>query len=142
MFLANYADTLTDAPLPRFIDEFAASGKIAAFLAVRPRYTFHVVKLADGGQVTDIEHIRESDTRINGGNFMLRREIFDYIEPGEDLVDEPFHRLIEMGALVGYRYDGFWAPMDTLQDKQDLERLSEDGNPPWTVWRLADPAIR
>ena len=142
MILANYADNLTDAPLPTFIDDFSARGKTAAFLAVRPRYTFHVVKLSDGGLVTDIEHIRESDTRINGGNFILRREIFDYIEPGEDLVDEPFHRLIEKGELIGYPYDGFWAPMDTLQDKQDLERLSEEGDPPWTVWRAADAGNR
>jgi glucose-1-phosphate cytidylyltransferase len=139
VFLATYADTLTDAPLPELIDRFTASDKTAAFLAVRPRYTFHVVKLADGGQVTDIEHIRESDTRINGGGFILRREIFDVIAPGEDLVNEPFQRLIARGALVGYPYDGFWAPMDTLADKQDLEKLSEDGDPPWAVWRAADP---
>lgn len=140
MFLANYADTLTDAPLPALIKDFAARGKTAAFLAVRPRYTFHVVKLADGGEVTDIEHIRESDTRINGGHFILRREIFDFIRAGEDLVNEPFRRLIEQGRLIGYPYDGFWAPMDTLQDKQDLEKLSEDGDPPWAVWRSTDPS--
>lgn len=138
MFLANYADNLTNAPLPSFIEDFSARSKTAAFLAVRPRYTFHVVKLADQGVVTNIEHIRESDTRINGGNFIFRREIFDYIQPGEDLVNEPFHRLIEKGELIGYRYDGFWAPMDTLQDKQDLEQQSEAGDPPWTVWRTAE----
>ena len=135
IFLANYADNLNDAPLPSLIDDFTARGKTAAFLAVRPRYTFHIVKLADDGIVTDIEHVQRSETRINGGNFIFRREIFDYIEPGEDLVNEPFHRLIEKAELVGYRYDGFWAPMDTLQDKQDLEQLYNDGNPPWAVWR-------
>jgi glucose-1-phosphate cytidylyltransferase len=142
IFLANYADTLTDAPLPTFIEDFSSRGETAAFLAVRPRYTFHVVKLADGGQVTEIEHIRQSDTRINGGHFIFRREIFDFIGAGEDLVDEPFHRLIKAGKLIGYPYDGFWAPMDTLQDKQDLERLSEEGDPPWAVWRSADPSGR
>ena len=135
VFLANYADTLTDAPLPTYLEDFATRGKTAAFLAVRPRYTFHVVQVADGGDVTEIRHIRESDTRINGGHFIFRRGIFDYIQPGEDLVNEPFHRLIEAGQLIAYPYDGFWAPMDTLQDKQDLERLSEDGDPPWAVWR-------
>ncbi len=135
VFLASYADTLTDAPLSRLVEDFLARRKTAAFLAVRPRYTFHVVNLGDGGQVTDIQHIRDSDTRINGGNFILRREIFDYIEPGEDLVNEPFHRLIAKGELIGFRHDGFWAPMDTLQDKQDLERISDDGDPPWAVWR-------
>lgn len=142
IFLANYADNLTDAPLPTFIDDFMARGKIAAFLAVRPRYTFHVVRLAEGGDVTRLEHIRESDTRINGGHFILRREIFDYIEPGEDLVNEPFHRLIENGQLIGYPYNGFWAPMDTLQDRQDLERMSEEGDPPWSVWRGADTSTQ
>jgi glucose-1-phosphate cytidylyltransferase len=138
IFLANYADTLTDAPLPTLIDDFSGRGMVAGFLAVRPRYTFHVVRLGDDGLVTDISHIRESDTRINGGHFILRRSIFDYIGPGEDLVDAPFHRLMAEGSLIGYPYDGFWAPMDTLQDKQDLERLSEDGDPPWAVWRTPD----
>jgi len=135
IFLANYADNLTDAPLPTLIEDFKASGKTAAFLAVRPRYTFHVINMSDDHVVTNIEHIRESDTRINGGNFILRREIFDYIEKGEDLVNEPFHRLIARGELIGFPYNGFWAPMDTLQDKQDLEQMSEEGDPPWTVWR-------
>lgn len=142
IFLANYADTLTDAPLPTYIKDFATRGKTAAFIAVRPRYTFHVVQVADGGDVTEIKHIRESDTRINGGHFILRREIFDAIRPGEDLVNEPFHRLIEAGQLIAYPYDGFWAPMDTLQDKQDLERMSEAGDPPWAVWRSGDPSSR
>lgn len=135
LFLANYADTLTDAPLPMLIEDFRSRGKTAAFLAVRPRYTFHVVNLTDGGQVTEIKHVRDSDTRINGGHFIFRREIFDSIMDGEDLINEPFTRLIEAGQLIAYPYDGFWAPMDTLQDKQDLERLSENGDPPWAVWR-------
>ena len=139
-FLANYADTLTDAPLSALIDDFTARDKTAAFLAVRPRYTFHVVKLGDADQVTDIEHIRESDTRINGGHFIFRRTIFDHIEAGEDLVNEPFRRLIDRGQLLGYRHDGFWAPMDTLQDKHDLEKIVEEGDPPWAVWRAREPA--
>jgi len=141
IFLANYADTLTDAHLPSLIDDFAGRDKVAAFLAVRPRYTFHVVQLGDADTVTSIEHIRESETRINGGHFIFRRSIFDYIRPGEDLVNEPFQRLIERGQLIGYRHDGFWAPMDTLQDKQDLEKIVEDGDPPWAVWRT-DPIAR
>ena len=138
IFLANYADNLTNAPLSSFVDDFVTRGKTAAFLAVRPRYTFHVVQLAEEGVVTDITHIRESGARINGGNFILRKQIFDYIEPEEDLVNEPFRRLIQKGELIAYPYDGFWAPMDTLQDKQDLERLSEQGDPPWTVWKTGD----
>ena len=135
MFLANYGDTLTDAPLDELVDDFRRSGRIAAFLAVRPTYSFHLVDLADDNRVRSIEHVQRSDTWLNGGYFLLRREIFDYIRPGEDLVDEPFQRLIADGQLTGYRYNGFWAPMDTLKDKQELDQLYEQGDPPWALWR-------
>jgi glucose-1-phosphate cytidylyltransferase len=135
MFLANYGDTLTDAPLPELIEAFRATDKVAAFLAIRPTYTFHLVESDATGSVSSITHVRDSDTRINGGYFIFRREIFDYIGNDEDLVDEPFRRLIEADKLMAFRYDGFWAPMDTLKDKQDLDDLYERGDPPWAVWQ-------
>ena len=134
-FLAHYGDTLTDAPLPLMIDELVTSGKAATFLCVRPsNYTFHTVTLSDAHQVQAIRDIRASDIWINGGFFVLRNDIFDVIGPGEELVHQPFQRLIERGDLIAYRYDGFWAPMDTLKDKQMLETLAERGNRPWAVW--------
>ena len=135
MFLANYGDTLTDAPLDDLLDDFRRSGRIAAFLCIRPTYSFHTVRLTDDNRVTDIEQVQRSDTWINGGYFMFRREIFDYIQPGEELVEAPFGRLIAEGQLMGYRYEGFWAPMDTLKDKHDLDALYEAGEPPWAVWQ-------
>jgi glucose-1-phosphate cytidylyltransferase len=138
MFLANYGDTLTDAPLDEFVERFRQSGKIAAFLCIRPTYSFHLVQLDDDSGVTGIEHVQRSDTWINGGYFLMRREIFDYIRPGEELVEAPFQRLIAEGQLAGYRYSGFWAPMDTLKDKQDLDALYEGGSPPWAVWQRGD----
>ena len=140
MFLANYGDTLTDAPLDSLVDDFRRSGRIAAFLCVRPTYSFHLVEFGDDNRVTGIEHVQHSDTWINGGYFLFRREIFDYLRPGEDLVEAPFGRLIAEGQLMGFRYDGFWAPMDTLKDKQELDALYERGDPPWAVWRRQDPA--
>ncbi len=79
---------------------------------------------------------------INGGYFILRREIFDYIKPGEELVEAPFQRLVEEGKLLTYRYEGFWEPMDTLKEMQHLEVLYQAGRPPWAVWqhREADPS--
>ena len=62
---------------------------------------------------------------------MFRREFFDYLGEGEDLVEEPFRRLIEQGKLAAFPYDGFWAPMDTLKDKHRLESLYESGQAPW-----------
>jgi glucose-1-phosphate cytidylyltransferase len=140
IFLANYGDTLTDAPLDRLIEEFRGTDHVAAFLAIRPTYSFHVVDAGDDGTVRSIQHVRESGTRINGGYFIFRREIFDYLREGEELVEAPFLRLLEAGRLMAFRYDGFWAPMDTLKDKQDLDAMWDRGDPAWAVWRHGDEA--
>jgi glucose-1-phosphate cytidylyltransferase len=135
MFLAHYGDTLTDAPLPELIAEVRDSGKVANFLCVPPRsYTFHTVDVGPDSQVRSIRDINRSDIWINGGYFVMRPAIFDYMRPGEELVHEPFQRLIDEGQLLAHRYDGFWAPMDTLKDRQTLEQLAEAGEPPWAVW--------
>jgi len=136
IFLANYGDVVTDAPLNDFIERFQKSGKVAAFLSVRPtNYTFHVVRTNGGAEVTDIEDIQSSDLWINGGFFIFRSAIFDYIRPGEELVVEPFQRLIAERQLLAYQYEGFWAPMDTLKDVQRLEGYLEVGQPPWAIWQ-------
>jgi glucose-1-phosphate cytidylyltransferase len=135
MFLANYGDNLTDAPLDELIEDFRGRGKVAAFLSVAPTSSFHVVTLRDDGTVTAIEGLTSTGLRINGGYFIFRREIFDYIRPGEELVEEPFQRLIAEGQLIAYPHEGFWAPMDTLKDMQNLEGLYDAGRPPWAVWQ-------
>jgi glucose-1-phosphate cytidylyltransferase len=134
-FLAHYADTLTDAPLTRMIDDLASSGKLASFLSVRPtNYSFHTVRAGADGGVGAIEDIYTADIWINGGFFVLRPEVFDHMNPGEELVHEPFQRLIEKELLMTHRHEGFWAPMDTLKDRQTLETLSENGSAPWALW--------
>jgi len=138
LFLANYADVLTDARMDELVADFVGRDQTAGFLSVRPRYTFHVVESGDDGRVSGIRNVAESDIWINGGHFMLRPSIFDYMEPGDELVERPFDRLIEANRLVAYRYEGFWAPMDTLKDMQTLEAMYEGGQPPWTLWRSAD----
>jgi glucose-1-phosphate cytidylyltransferase len=70
---------------------------------------------------------------INGGYFIFRREIFDYIQPGEELVLEPFNRLIKDRKLMAYQYEGFWRAMDTLRDRQVLEDMVERGETPWRL---------
>jgi glucose-1-phosphate cytidylyltransferase len=133
-FLANYGDNVTDCPINELIEDFKRRDRVAAFLSVRPTSTFHVVDSTKDGTVTAMEHVHESSLRINGGYFILRRDIFDYIDTGDELVEEPFQRLIKAGALQAYEYDGFWAPMDTLKDMQTLQSLYESGRPPWYVW--------
>jgi glucose-1-phosphate cytidylyltransferase len=106
---------------------------------VRPTtYSFHTVQLADGQLVRGIEDVTRADMWINGGFFIFRPEIFDHIHEDEELVEEPFQRLIEHEELIAYPYDGFWAPMDTLKDKHNLETLAASGRPPWEVWTDPD----
>jgi glucose-1-phosphate cytidylyltransferase len=131
MFLANYADTLTDAPISDVIEQTQQCNAVANFLAVKPSQSFHVVDMDAAGQVRSIRDVQQADTRINGGYFVLRQEIFDYMEEGDELVIEPFARLIEEGRLLGYRHDGFWACMDTFKEKMQLEDLYSQGTAPW-----------
>jgi glucose-1-phosphate cytidylyltransferase len=138
VFLANYGDTVTDVGLPELIDHRAESGKVASLLAVRPNYTFNVVE-TDGESVSAFHDIAETGIWINGGYFVFRRDVFDYIEAGEDL-PKMFARLIAADELAAYAYEGFWAPMDTLKDKQRLESLVEGGAGSWQVWEEAAAA--
>lgn len=131
MFLATYGDGLTDAPLDDMIATLETSGKTGLFVSVRPRLEYHVVQADGDGVVESLESLASADIRINGGYFVFRREIFDVIEPGEELVQEPFGRLIERRDLLAYAYDGFWEPMDTIKDKQKLDALLDGGQAPW-----------
>ena len=111
--------------------------KIASFLCVRPNLSYHMVALHGGSAnlVAGIHPINNGNIRINGGYFIFNRRIFDYMEPGEELVNEPFGRLVAEERLIGYQYDGFWAGMDTFKDKQQLENLYGTGGAPWEVWK-------
>jgi glucose-1-phosphate cytidylyltransferase len=131
IFLANYSDGLTDAPLPDMITRFKKSGKVACFIAIHPPITFHLTDFDDKGVVRRISASHESEMWINGGYFIFRNEIFDYIQEGDELVVEPFKRLIDRGDLMAYRYEGFWRAMDTLRDRQVLEEMIERGDTPW-----------
>ena len=135
VFLANYSDGLSDLPLPTMLEHFKRHEAVASFVGVAPTSTFHLVSARDGGLVTSIRHVRDVGMRINGGYFVMRREIFDWIKPGEELVQEPFQRLAAAGKLLSYPYDGFWACMDTFKEKQLLEDLYARGQVPWEVWK-------
>jgi glucose-1-phosphate cytidylyltransferase len=131
VFLANYSDGLTDAPLPDMIEAFRHSGKVGCFIAIHPHFTFHLAELDDDGSVHRFRSSAQSDIWINGGYFIFRKEIFNYIRDGEELVLEPFNRLIAEKQLLAYRHEGFWRAMDTLRDRQVLEEMVERGEMPW-----------
>lgn len=135
VFLANYSDGLSDLPLTTYLERFGKADKIASFLCVRPNQSFHAVELGNDGLVQDIRHVAESSLWINGGFFAFKREIFDYLKEGEELVQEPFHRLIGLQQLTAYRHEGFWACMDTFKDKQVFDDMQARGDTPWQVWQ-------
>ncbi len=135
VFLANYTDNLTDLPLPSLIDFFYRENKVAVFLCSRPNVTFHLVTTSENGQVKDIQDVIKSGFWINGGFFIFKKEIFQYIQPGEELVMEPFQRLIKKGQLATVKYDGFFVSMDTFKEKQTLDDMYARGETPWEVWR-------
>jgi glucose-1-phosphate cytidylyltransferase len=141
MFLANYGDGLSDVHLPSVIDRFQQSDAVASLLLVQPTASFDIVDTGEGSQVNGIRPLSGSDIWINGGFFVMRSEIFEHIGPGEELVREPFQRLIEARRLMAYKYDGFWQCMDTFKDKQQLDELNQDAAP-WKVWKHADESDR
>ena len=134
VFMANYSDGLTDLVLPEYLDQFYQCNKVASFLAVQPSQSFHVVKMREDGVVSGIQPVTESELWINGGFFVFKKEIFSYMRDGEELVHEPFRRLIEHSQLLAYPYKGFWACMDTFKEKQMFDDLYRSGRMPWAVW--------
>jgi glucose-1-phosphate cytidylyltransferase len=141
MFLANYSDGLTDFNLPKMIQEFKRRDSYASFLSVQPRSSsLDTVQAGEDGCVRAIKTMKDSNIWVNGGYFVLRKEIFRYINPGEELIYEPFQRLIAEGKVWSQRYEGFWQCMDTFRDKQLLDEMEASGAPPWYLWKNGQPA--
>ena len=134
MFMANYADVLTNAPLPEMISCFEASDAVASLLAVPPQSSHHVVDIGDDGLITRVMPMRDLLQWENGGYFVLRPEIFDYLNEGEDLVEHALRRLVSLRRVLAYSYTGYWTPADTVKERAQLEEMYERGNCPWMIW--------
>ena len=139
MFLANYADTLTDAPLDEIVAAFRASDAVASMLAVPPVSTHHVIEFDDDGRVHGVNEVRALAQWENGGYFVLRQGIFDVLREGEDMVPEAFQRLAVRGALLAQRYTGFWRAADTFKDRVELDDMFTGRSAPWMVWDNGRP---
>jgi glucose-1-phosphate cytidylyltransferase len=135
VFLANYADGLSDLPLDKVIADFDEKNVVASFVSVLSAQSFHAVHADANGYVTGMGTMRQNELHINGGFFVMRQSVFDYMNEGEELVEEPFTRLAEKKLLSTYRYDGFWQAMDTFKDKIAFDRLEARGTCPWLVWQ-------
>ena len=133
-FLANYSDGLSNLSLPDHLAHFRSRDAVASFVSVKPNLSYHLVSSEDG-RVTAIQDIRQTPVRINGGFFCFKREIFDHMRAGEELVVEPFQRLVGLRKLAAYDYDGFWQSMDTFKDKIEFDRMEGRADCPWMVWK-------
>jgi len=134
MFLANYADVLTNAPLPDMIARFSASNATVSLLAVPPQSSHHVVDVGDDGLITQVIPTRALRQWENGGYFVLRPEIFDHLREGDDLVGDAIMRLVPAGKVLAYPYRGYWSPTDTVKERAQLEEMYQQGDCPWMIW--------
>ncbi|MBN1173157.1 MAG: glucose-1-phosphate cytidylyltransferase [Micromonosporaceae bacterium] len=134
MFLANYADTLTDAPLDQLIEHFSQTDATVSMLAVPPVSTHHVIEIDDLGQVTAVRNVHDLTQWENGGYFVMRPEIFDALREGEDMVPHAFDRLLGQRGVLAQRHTGFWRAADTFKDRVELDELYHRGRSPWMVW--------
>ncbi len=136
MFCANYADGLSDVALDVMVEKLESSDAAGIFLCVPPSQSFHVVTL-DGDRAVDLRPADRAGILVNGGYFVFRDEIWDHIRPGEELVLEPFARLMARRRLLAHRHHGFWMGMDTFKDRQALDELHQSGRAPWEIWERA-----
>ena len=134
MFLANYADVFTNAPLPDMIARFAATDAVVSLLAVPPTSSHHVVDIAENGLITQVTPLRDLRAWENGGYFVMRPEIFDHLDEGEDLIGDAVVRLVPQGRVIAYPYKGYWCPADTVKERAQMEELYYRGICPWMVW--------
>ena len=138
VFLANYSDGLSDLPLPELLADFEQKNAIASFAAVRSWQTFHTIHSSKDGYVTSIGAAGNGDFLINGGFFAFRKEIFDYIKEGEELVEQPFTRLIEQRRLASLSLSRLLAVDGDLQGQDRLRSHGGAGQLPLGGLELAD----
>ena len=134
IFLANYADVLTNAQLPDMIERFEASDAIVGLLAVPPQSSHHVVDIDDNGLITQVTAMQDLRQWENGGYFVMRPEIFDHLNEGEDLVEDAIMRLVPQRRVLAYPYKGYWSPADTVKERVQLEEMYHRGTCPWMIW--------
>jgi glucose-1-phosphate cytidylyltransferase len=132
--IATYGDGLANVPIKQLIAFHEAHGKLATVTAVRPPARFGHLHIEDS-QVTDFGEKNQADSGwINGGFFVLEPEVADLIVSNTDAFElTALPKLTQMNELMAYKHEGFWQPMDTLREKQDLTKYAMLTPPPWLV---------
>ena len=135
-FMMTYGDGVGDIDLDELVASHKRSGKAATLTAVQPFGRFGAIDIGDGDRVERfVEKPRGDGAWVNAGFFVLEPEVFAVIKGDQTIWErEPMERLASEGRLAAFKHRGFWRPMDTLRDKQELERAWSEGQAPWRVW--------
>ena len=134
--MVTYGDGLGNVDISALVDFHRTHGKAATVTAVHPPARFGSLNLGNGDKVeTFTEKPSGEFGWINGGFFVFEPRVLDYID-GDDvpLERDPLSRLAEAGELIAFRHHGFWKPMDTLRERNELRALWNDGAAPWKTW--------
>lgn len=135
-FLLTYGDGVGDVNIPATIEAHKQAGKILTMTTYQPSGKLGVVDIAQDGQVTGfLEKPENGGSWINAGFFVCQPEIFDYLEGDHEMFErQPMQRLLQAGEIQAYKHTGFWRPMDTLRDNQELNALWDKNAAPWKIW--------
>jgi len=137
-FMLTYGDGVSDIDIKALLNFHKQHKRLATLTAVQPSGKFGALSIDNKNAVMQFQEKPKGDGAwINGGFFVCEPGIFDYIRSGDETIWErqPLEDLSRDGQLGAYKHEGFWQPMDTLRDKNELERLWASGNAPWKVWQ-------
>ena len=134
-FMVTYGDGLSDVNIRKLLDSHHNSGKLLTVTAVQPKGRFGVLTI-ENDEVTDFTEKPPGDgTWVNGGFYVMKKRVLDYIENDETVWEgEPIRRLVQENQVNAYKHYGFWKPMDTMTDKRQLEEIWKSDKAPWKVW--------
>ena len=135
-FLLTYGDGVGNVDISALVDEHRRNQKMVTVTAVQPTGRFGALNLAENNQVNSfLEKPKGDGSWINGGFFVCQPEVFQYLDADTTIWErEPMERIAADGQLQAFKHLGFWKPMDTLRDKQELEQAWESGLAPWKTW--------
>jgi glucose-1-phosphate cytidylyltransferase len=136
-FMLTYGDGVSDLNIPELVRNHERSGKTVTVTAVRPAGRFGSIEIDGEGTVESFSEKPAGDNAwINGGFFVMEPGVFDYLTEGDATILEckPLERLAEAGQLHACKHYGFWRPMDTLRDKNELNEMWTKETAPWALW--------
>ncbi|MEE0686833.1 MAG: glucose-1-phosphate cytidylyltransferase [Lachnospiraceae bacterium] len=135
-FMLTYGDGVSDINILDLLKFHKETGKMVTITAASLQQRFGVLDIDDENVVSSFrEKSTDDGSKINAGYMVLEPEIFKYITGDNEMLEnEPFDRIVELGQLAAYKFDGYWQCMDTKREHEKLEALWESGNAPWKHW--------